>query len=130
MGAKQNLRYHVVLVSKYRNKCFSGIEEHVLRAFKHAESKSSFKLERVAVEDGDHIHLILRTSGSYALSKTIARVKSIVAHELWVSNEAHLKKHYWSGSRKLWSGGYYAATVGDVSEAQVEKYLRKQGHWK
>lgn len=130
MGARKNLKYHIVLVSKYRNKCFSGLEQAVLDAFSIAESKSSFELERVAVEDGNHVHLVIRTTGSHALNRTIARVKSIVAHELWETHELELKKHYWSGRQKLWSGGYYAATIGDVSSEQVEKYLKKQGHWK
>lgn len=130
MGARQNLRYHIVLVSKYRNKCFTGIESAVLEAFELAELNSSFKLERVAVEDGNHVHLVLRTTGTYALSKTIARVKSITAHELWSAEGDHLRNYYWSGKHKLWSGGYYAATIGDVFSEQVDKYLKKQGHWK
>ena len=130
MGARQNLRYHIVLVSKYRNKCFTGIESAVLDAFKLAELNSSFKLERVAVEDGNNVHLVLRTTGTHALSSTIARVKSITSYELWNTEGDHLRNHYWSGKRKLWSGGYYAATVGDISSEQVDKYLKKQGHWK
>lgn len=130
MGARLNLRYHVVLVSKYRNRVFEGIEDAVIDAFGVAEKKSSFKLEHIAVEDGDHVHLILRMSGSYALSRTVARVKSITANVLSDSCEEHLKEYYWSGSKKLWGGGYYAATIGDVSTTQVEKYLKKQGYWK
>ena len=130
MSAKHNLNYHIVLVPKYRNRCFSGIEQSVLQAFNEAEQKSSFTIKKIAVEDGDHVHLVLQTSGTYALSKTIARIKSFTAHCLWSKHPEHLKKFYWTGNKKLWSGGYYAATLGDVSIEQVGKYLQKQGHWK
>lgn len=130
MGAKQNLNYHIVLVSKYRNRCFSGIEKSVLEAFREAEKKSSFTIKKIAVENGDHVHLVIRTTGTYALSKTVSRIKTLTAHYLWSKHPDHLKKHYWSGQKKLWGGGYYAATLGDVSMDQVEKYLQKQGHWK
>lgn len=129
MGATKNLRYHVVLVSKYRCKCFVGIESDVIEAFRVAEKCSGFVIEKIAVEDGDHVHVVIRTSGTYALTKTVGRMKSLTSHELWGVHSGHLKKYYWSGRRKLWSGGYYAATVGDISAEKIEAYLRKQGHW-
>lgn len=118
MGATKNLWYHIVLVSKYRNKCFAGIEK-----------RSGFVIEKIAIEDGDHVHVVIRTSGTYALTKTIGRMKSLTSHELWRIHSGHLKNYYWSGRYRLWSGGYYAATVGNVSAEKIEAYLRKQGHW-
>lgn len=131
MGAVQNLRYHIVLVSKFRKPVFSGIENEVIDAFSVAKERSSFILEKVAVENNDHVHLIIRTTGTYSLSKTIGRVKSITSNYLWDRNPSHLQRFYWRKNKKLlWSGGYYAATVGDVSVEHIERYLKKQGYWK
>lgn len=130
MGAVQNLRYHFVFATKFRRGCFSGIEGDVVRAIEYAVSKSSCKLERVAVEDGDHVHLVVRMSGSYSVSGLVDRLKSLSSHYLWGIQGEHLRRFYWGGRHYLWSGGYYAATIGDVSADHVDKYLKKQGHWK
>lgn len=130
MGAKQNLRYHIVLVAKYRRKALLGIEDAVLAAVEATASGSAFTIERAAVEYGDHLHLVLRTTGTYSVSSMVKRIKAGTTQTLWGGHEPHLRKFYWGRTRKLWSGGYYAATIGDVSTAQVEKYPKKQGHWK
>lgn len=130
MGAKANLRYHLVFATKYRRSSLLGIENSVLIAFEEAEQGSAFSIERVAVEDGDHVYLIIRTSGTYSVSSMVNRLKSLTTRSLWTSEPNHLKRFYWGKRRKLWSGGYYAATLGEVSAKTVEKYLRKQGFWK
>jgi len=38
-----------------------------------------------------------------------------------------LRKFYWGPKRKLWSGGYFCATVGDASEDTIRKYIENQG---
>lgn len=37
-----------------------------------------------------------------------------------------LKKHYWK-EHTLWSDGYFAASVGMVSQATIEQYIKNQG---
>lgn len=130
MGAVQNLRYHLVFATKFRRKCFVGVEDDVVRAIEYAISKSSCKLERVAVEDGDHVHLVVRMSGTYSVSGLVNRLKPMSTYHLWDHCGDHLKEFYWGERHYLWSGGYYAATIGDVSADHVDKYLKKQGHWK
>lgn len=130
MGAKSNLRYHLVLVTKYRKPALAGVENDIISAFYQAAKKTSMKIEKIAVENGDHVHLVVRTTGTYSLSSTVARIKMLTTKSLWGSHSTHLRRLYWSKRKKLWSGGYYAATVGDVSIDYVKKYLEKQGHWK
>lgn len=130
MGARINLRYHLVLVSKYRRQAFSGIEGSVLEAIRQSSKSSAFKINSVAVEDGDHVHIVLRTTGTYSVSSMVARLKTLTARTLWEKHPEHLSKFYWGKKRKLWSSGYYCATLGDVSIEQIKKYLQKQGHWK
>jgi len=56
VGAKANLRYHVVLVTKYRKPALRGVEDHVYAAMRHVEAHSSIHIEEMGVEDGNHIH--------------------------------------------------------------------------
>jgi putative transposase len=45
---------------------------------------------------------------------------------LWEKHPEYLKKFYWK-QHKVWTGGYFAATVGSVSEENVAKYIKDQG---
>jgi len=126
MGAKSNLLYHVVLVTKYRRSCLFGLEETVTRAMRYVESKSRFHIEGVAVEKGNHVHLIIRTSPKYSVDSIVNRLKSMSMVEIWRGNEEHLRKYYWNKRKKLlWNGGYYVSTLGNVSVEQCLDYFRK-----
>ena len=37
---------------------------------------------------------------------------------------AHLKKRYWG--QHMWSRGYFAVTVGNLNEQQVQEYIENQ----
>ena len=36
-----------------------------------------------------------------------------------------LKQHYWK-ERTLWSDGYFAASIGQVSQETIERYIKNQ----
>lgn len=130
MGAKINLRYHLVLVSKYRRDSFKSIESSVIEAIEESQVGSVFKIEKIAVEDGNHVHIVIRTTGTYSLASQVRRLKMLSTKKLYEKELSHLKNFYWSKKKLLWNRGYYAATVGDVSVEKVEEYLKKQGCWK
>ena len=37
---------------------------------------------------------------------------------------AHLNKRYWG--QHIWARGYFAVTVGNLNEKQVQEYIEKQ----
>lgn len=126
MGAKRNLRYHIVLVSKYRRKVFVGFEGEVEQAVREASRGSAFRIEDVTVEDGNHVHILLRTTGTYSVSSMVSRLKALTTVSLWREYPDVLSKFYWDGRKRLWSGGYYATTIGEASLETVKKYLQKE----
>lgn len=60
MGSVTNLRYHLVLTTKYRRPALQGIEQSVYDAFREVEKVSDFKIIEMNVEGGNHIHLALK----------------------------------------------------------------------
>jgi putative transposase len=127
MSAKRNLRYHLVFVTKYRRKALEDIKFEVESAIRNAAVGSAFIVEDVAVEDGDHVHIVVRTTGTFSVGSMVNRLKASTTNKLWVDHSAILKKYYWrKDKRLLWSGGYYAATVGEASLDTIKKYLDKQ----
>lgn len=42
------------------------------------------------------------------------------------SQNKYLKHHYWN-EHTLWSDGYFASSIGNVSKEAAEEYIRNQG---
>lgn len=126
MSARRNLRYHLVLVCKYRKPALRSIEEAVLQSVRDSAVGSGFKVEDVAVEDGDHVHILLRTTATFSVDSMVKRIKRKTTWSLWNSHSFHLENFYWGVHHKLWSSGYYVSTIGEASLDTVKKYLEKQ----
>ena len=45
---------------------------------------------------------------------------------MWEKYEKQLSKIYWK-KRVLWSDGYFACSIGQVSQDVIEKYILTQG---
>lgn len=126
MGSVTNLRYHLVLTTKYRRPAIQGIEQSVYNAFREVEKVSDFKIIEMNVEDGSHIHLALKMSPRYSISSMVNRIKGITTHIVWEREPHHLSRFYWKGKRVLWTGAYFCSTMGDVSNDMVLRYIHNQ----
>lgn len=75
--------------------------------------------------DEDHIHILCSFHPKYSIGEAVRKFKSITARELF-RRFPILKKDLWGG--EFWSGGYYAATVGEGGNWDiVKKYVKNQG---
>lgn len=96
MGSVTNLRYHLVLTTKYRRSVLQGIEQSVYDAFREVEKVSDFK------------------------------IIGMTTHLVWEREPQHLSRFYWKGKRTLWIGAYFCSTMGDVSDDIVLRYIQNQ----
>ncbi len=126
MSNKVRLEYHVVLVTKYRKPVLAGIEDVVYRAVLRASKKSRFTVVSQAVDLGDHLHLVVSLPADVSVASMVARLKQLTTLDLWASHGSWLDRTYWGNKRKLWSAGYFASTVGEVSRETVLDYVRRQ----
>lgn len=126
MGSKTNLRYHLVLTTKYRRPALKGIEQDVYAAFRQVESFSEFTIQVMGIEGGNHIHLVLRASPTYSIASLVNRIKGMTLRILWDQCSDHLSAYYWGHSKKLWHGAYYCDTTGNVSSDAVLNYVKHQ----
>ena len=126
MGSTTILKYHLVLVTKYRKPSLKGIEQSVYEALRCVEKTSDFRILDMGIEDGNHIHLAIKMSPRYSVSSMVNRIKGLPQHYLWLAEEDHLKKFYWGQKKKLWHGSYFCSTLGDVSQKTVLRYIEKQ----
>ena len=120
------LRYHIVLVCKYRRKVLDDeIESSLREIFTDIAEHSHFTVKHMGF-DKDHVHLFVKSVPSFSVLEIVRRLKQVSTRRLWDRHGDKLKKYFWKG-RPLWTSGYYCATVGEITEESVIKYIRNQG---
>jgi putative transposase len=71
----------------------------------------------------DHVHLLVSVPPTLSMSRLVQRIKGVTSRKLLQENRG-LNKAYWG--RHLWSRGYFAASIGDVTEEAIAQYIENQ----
>lgn len=53
-------------------------------------------------------------------------MKSYTTYHIWERYPNYLRKHFWK-EHTFWTDGYFACSVGNVSEEMLRKYIENQG---
>jgi len=113
------LRYHIVFCTKYRQKIIHGPVEDRLKEMFQLLAKSH-KFEIVAMEVmPDHVHL----TPQHYIPDILKVLKGNTARFLFKEFPG-LKKRLRDGH--FWNPSYFAASVGENSEAAIKKYIESQ----
>ena len=120
------LKVHVVLVTKYRKKLlYDRIAESTKRRI--SELSQIYCFDIIIMETvRDHIHLLLEYDTTVRVCDLVKVIKQQTTQYLWDRYPAFLSRHFWK-RRILWSDGYFACSIGEVSSATIEKYIASQG---
>lgn len=76
--------------------------------------------------DKDHIHYIVETEPTMSISKAVNLMKSYTAYHIWKMYQPFLSKHFWK-EHTFCTDGYFACSVGNVSEEMLKNYIENQG---
>ena len=119
---KWKCQYHIVFIPKYRKKQLYGrLREDVREVI-----TVLCKYKDVEIVDGavcsDHVHLCVCIPPKLSVSQFMGYLKGKSALMLF-------DKHPELGSKfnkSFWARGYYVATVGNITEDAIKKYIREQ----
>ena len=118
-----DLKYHIIFCTKYRYRVLTGEVGSRARELIREICNANY----VDIVSGsispDHVHLLLSIPPGVAISKMLQYLKSKSSRKL-LMEFSHLRKRYWG--QHLWARGYFAVTVGNVNEADIQKYLEEQ----
>ncbi|MCY9870379.1 IS200/IS605 family transposase [Vibrio barjaei] len=120
-----NLKYHLVLVTKYRRKAFTNqmlndLEEKIRElADKWGVTILEFRGE------ADHVHLLLDMNPSIQPSKFINNLKTVSSRYMKKIHGEHLKRYYW-GTNAMWSRAYCLITAGGAPLSVLKQYIETQ----
>lgn len=118
------LHAHLVFVTKYRHKVFKDAHlqrmEEIMRAV-----CEDFECELVEFNgENNHVHLLVNFPPKVALSKLVNSLKGVSSRRLR-QEYPELVRHYWRAQR-LWSGSYFAGSVGGAPLSIVRQYIEQQ----
>ena len=119
------LRYHVILVCKYRKNLMIQYGEFVKENMLSISQKYDFTILEIEV-DKNHIHLLVESEPKVSPLMIVRALKQQTTIRLWKEFSDKLQKHFWK-ERTFFTDGYFVSTIGEVSTETLRKYIQNQG---
>ena len=119
---KWKCQYHIVFIPKYRKKQLYGrLKEDVREII-----STLCKYKDVEIVEGavcpDHIHICVSIPPKLSVSSFMGYLKG--KSTLMIYDRHPELQSKWS--KAFWARGYYVATVGNITEASIKKYIQEQ----
>lgn len=115
--------YHIVWCVKYRKPILSGqIADDMRELLLKISLDNNFVIEQIDIMP-DHVHLFVTATPNHLIASMIKALKGVSARFLF-KKHPRLKQQLWDGH--LWNPSYYIATVGQISEETIKKYIQSQ----
>lgn len=120
---KHRLLYHMVWIPKYRKRVLKGkISVRLKRLLYEACKINDWWISELGVLD-DHIHIIIQLNAADSVAGAIQKLKGGTSRVIR-KEYPELEEFLWCDS--FWADGYFAETVGTVTEEIIRKYVRDQ----
>lgn len=123
---KTLLQYHIIFVCKYRQKLLTKQMSDDIKQLSYDISKKHEVIIHEMETDKDHIHYMVEMPPSISVSDYVRMLKSYTTYHVWRLHRDYLKKRFWK-ENTFWSDGYFCASIGNVSQRQLKKYIQNQG---
>jgi putative transposase len=119
---KWKCQYHIVFIPKYRKKVLYGQLKRDVRDILTALCK----YKDVEIISGavcsDHVHLSLSIPPKLSISSFMGYLKG--KSTLMIYDRHPNLQSKWD--KAFWARGYYVATIGNVTEEAIKKYIEEQ----
>lgn len=118
------LHAHLVFVTKFRHPVFSGAHlgrmEQIMR-----EVCADFECELAEFNgESSHVHLLVSFPPKVCISRLVNSLKGVSSRRLR-TEFPELARHYYRAN-KLWSGSYFAGSVGGAPISVLRQYIEQQ----
>ena len=115
--------YHLVWIPKYRKRVLRGpLAGRLYELLRHCAEMNGWQVEELNVQV-DHIHLLVQLPPKEAVAHAMQLMKGgtskVIRQEF-----PELEEFLWGDS--LWADGYFAESVGQVTESRIRQYIQNQ----
>ncbi len=120
-----NINYHLVLVTKYRNKCLNSDVLNWLEVeFRRLLINNDCTLDEFNGEE-DHVHLLISLHPAIAPASLINALKTTTSRLMKKDFKEHFRSYYW-GTNALWNRSYCLLSVGGAPLDVLRRYIENQ----
>ncbi len=117
------LKYHLVWVPKYRKRILRGpLARRLYELLAECAEVNDWQVEELNVKT-DHVHLLVQLPPKEAVAHAVQLMKGGTSRKIR-EEFPELEEFLWSDS--LWATGYFAESVGQVTEARIKAYIQNQ----
>lgn len=115
---------HLVFVTKYRHHVFT--DRHLTRMEEIMRAVCEDFETKLTEFNGEsnHVHLLVNFPPKVAVSKLVNSLKGVSSRRMR-QEFPDLVQHYYRAN-KLWSGSYFAGSVGGAPLAIMRRYIENQ----
>ena len=120
------IKYHIILVCKYRKQLLVGaVEYDMKKIMRHISEMSEFDIE-VMETDKDHLHMMVRSDPKLSPLQIVRRLKQMSTSAVWKKYRDFLRHNFYE-EQTFWTDGYFVSSIGNVSQETIKKYIENQG---
>jgi putative transposase len=120
-----SLRFHLVLVTKYRRKAITKDMLERLRVI-FRETLEKWQSELIEFNgEADHVHMLFQTNPTVQLSKLVNNLKTVSSRLIRKDFSRHLNRIYLKPV--FWHRSYCLISAGGATVEILRKYIEEQG---
>ena len=117
------LKYHLVWIPKYRKRVLIGpLGRRLYELFRECAEVNNWEIGEMNIQK-DHVHMLIQLPPSIAVAQVVQILKGgsskVIREEF-----PELEEFLWGDS--LWGEGYFAESVGQVTEQRIKLYIQNQ----
>lgn len=118
------MHVHLVFVTKVRHEVFA--DRHLTRMEEIMRGVcADFEAELVEFNgENNHVHLLVNFPPKMAVARLVNSLKGVSSRRLR-QEFPDLVRHYYQAT-KLWSGSYFAGSVGGAPLSVIKQYIEQQ----
>jgi putative transposase len=119
-----NLKYHLIIVTKYRRKCITKL---MLQRLQEIFEQLCIKWECELLEfngEAYHLHLLIGLNPKVTPSVFVNNIKTVSSRLIRKEFVHYLKKYYWKPV--FWSRSYCILSCGEAPLSVLKQYINNQ----
>ena len=119
------LTYHLVVVTKYRNKVINQDILNTLKDIAKNIFETSYSCTIIEINgEADHLHILFEAPPQVQLSKLVNSFKTVSSRLIRKNFAVHLAPFYWRPY--FWSQSYLILSTGGAPIDIIKKYIEEQ----
>jgi putative transposase len=121
--SRYRLQFHLVWIPKYRKRVMIGeVATSVRKLFYDCAQMNDWWITRLAVMP-DHVHMLIELPPTVSVSQAVKIFKGGSSRAL---RQMHPELDEWLWGNSFWAVGYFAESVGRVTENAIKLYIENQ----